>query len=95
MNKKEIKNGLDLIGITNYKINEDLTVDVNTGVYIDNKNLSEIPVKFGIINGNFNCSFNNLISLKGSPEIVGRSFDCSYNKLISLEYAPEIINRDF
>ena len=74
MNKKEIKNGIDLIGITNYKINEDLTVDVNTGVYIDNKNLSEIPVKFGIVGRSFDCSYNKLISLEYAPEIINRDF---------------------
>ena len=33
------------------------------------------------VGGNFNCSCNNLKSLKGAPEYVGGDFDCSFNKI--------------
>lgn len=33
------------------------------------------------VKGNFNCSCNNLQSLKGAPEYVGGDFDCSFNKI--------------
>jgi hypothetical protein len=39
--------------------------------------------------GSFNCSHNELISLKGAPEKVTFSFDCSYNKLKTLKGAPK------
>jgi hypothetical protein len=32
------------------------------------------------INGSFNCSYNQLISLEGCPEFVGGDFRC-YNKV--------------
>ena len=46
--------------------------------------------------GNFNCSFNNLTSLEGAPEIVGGNFDCAFNKkLKSLEGCPKEVGGDF
>lgn len=33
------------------------------------------------VNGNFNCSYNKLKSLKGAPEYVGGDFDCSFNQI--------------
>jgi hypothetical protein len=46
-------------------------------------------VKFGKIEGHFNCSNNELTSLEGSPRYVVKSFDCSNNKLTSLEGGPD------
>ena len=37
------------------------------------------------VNGNFDCSYNQLESLKGCPEIVYGDFVCSGNKLTSLK----------
>jgi hypothetical protein len=45
--------------------------------------------------GNFNCSYNQLISLKGSPQTVGGNFNCSHNQLTSLEGAPQRVDRIF
>jgi hypothetical protein len=73
---KETKEWLDEMEIENYIINDDLTVDVNDDVNLVNKNLSYIPIKFGVINGGFYCSKNNLISLVGSPNIVKGNFYC-------------------
>jgi len=42
-----------------------------------------------IVTGNFECYYNNLTSLNGSPKEVGGDFDCSENKLTSLEGCPE------
>ena len=50
--------------IKNYIINEDLTVDVNSEVYILDKELKEIPIRFGIVNGNFDCSYNELTNFE-------------------------------
>jgi len=48
-----------------------------------------------IVTGDFNCSYNNLISLEGCPKKVGRDFWCSNNYLTSLEGCPEKVGRDF
>jgi hypothetical protein len=45
--------------------------------------------------GDFQCSYNNLISLEGAPASVGGDFRCSYNKLTSLEGAPASVGVDF
>ena len=41
-----------------------------------------------IIDGDFSCSNNKLLSLEGSPKIVRGQFTCSHNKLTSLVGAP-------
>lgn len=76
--------------IQNYKINrKTLTVDVGGFVYLDNCELEEIPIQFGIVKGSFTCSNNKLRSLKGSPEKVFLNFDCSNNQLSTLEFLPK------
>lgn len=77
------------LGIKNYTINQNGTVDVTSHVDISNMRLDKIPLQFGKIEGYFNCSKNNLTSLKGSPTIVGGCFYCHENNLTSLEYSPE------
>lgn len=80
--------------IQKYTINADLSVDVNDDVYLYGKNLTEIPVKFNIISGNFNCGHNRLTSLINCPKIINRNFNCSNNFLKSLKGFPTIVNRD-
>ena len=87
--KEGIKEWLDEMEIKYYTINKDLTVDVNEDVYISFKNLSEIPIQFGIINGGFYCSDNKLTSLKGCPERIKGNFHCDDNNLETLEYCPK------
>lgn len=40
------------------------------------------------VGGDFNCSFNMLVSLKGAPKSVGGYFNCRNNQLTTLEGAP-------
>lgn len=47
------------------------------------------------VNGHFNCSDNQLTTLKGAPQFVHGNFDCSRNQLTSLEDAPKRISEDF
>ena len=86
---------LEEMNIKNYKINPDGTVDVNGDVDISQKQLTEIPIQFGKISGNFYCYNNNLTTLKGAPIYVGGDFTCSYNKLTSLKGAPEYVGGHF
>jgi len=72
-----IREWLEQMGIENYTINDDGTVDVDGDVNISNKNLTEIPIQFGKVNGNFWCNNNELTTLKGVPRIVGGIFSCS------------------
>jgi len=81
--------------IKNYTINSDGSIDVDSGVYLDYKNLKKLPLKFNKINGWFNCSYNYLTTLEGSPVEVNGNFYCSNNKLTSFKYAPKIIRGNF
>ena len=52
-------------------------------------------INFGKVTGDFNCSYNNLTSLKGAPQNVGGSFRCYNNQLTSLEGAPQKVGGGF
>ena len=52
-------------------------------------------INFGKVTGDFNCSYNNLTSLKGAPTEVGGSFRCYNNQLTSLEGAPQKVGGGF
>jgi hypothetical protein len=82
-------------GIVEYEFTPDGFLDVFDNVNLNVKVLRKIPFKFGHVHGNFNCSSNFLISLKGSPRIVEGNFNCSYNKLTSLEYGPEKVEGNY
>jgi len=92
----KVKNNIpEEFGITNYRFNHDGTLDVFEDVFLHYKDLTELPFKFGKIFGKFNCSWNNLTSLKGCPEIVNGDFWCSNNNLKDLKYSPKIVNGYF
>jgi len=93
--KEEVQKIINILGIENYKINEDLSVDVNEDVNISEKKLKTIPIKFGKVGGNFDCRYNNLTSLQGAPESVGGNFYCYNNNLTSLQGAPESVGGNF
>ena len=86
---------LEKYEIENTTINKDLTVDVNGNVSLWAKGLTEIPIQFGRVEGDFRCNDNNLISLKGCPKYVGGIFNCSNNQLTSLKGSPEEIGGSF
>lgn len=67
---EHIRQWLRLMRIKHYTINKKtLVVDVDSDVYLDYRELSHIPVKFGKVSGWFSISDNgNLVSLVGSPD---------------------------
>ena len=90
--EKEIHNICKEHSIKKYYINKDGTIDVSGNVKISS---SKIPLRFNRVSGNFNCSYNNLTSLNGSPTEVGGNFNCEHNNLINLSGGPKTINGDF
>ena len=92
---EDIKEICRKYSITNYTINQDGSIDVNEYVDLSNKGLTKLPLKFNKINGIFNCSWNKLTTLEGSPVEVNSSFFCNNNKLTSFEFAPKIIRGYF
>lgn len=90
----EITAWLKSMGVKKFVIVEDgknFKVDASGHVDLTKKNLSYIPVQFGVIDGSFSISNNpNLESLKGCPEEVTAKFSCAMNrKITSLEFGPK------
>jgi hypothetical protein len=81
--------------IENYTINSDNSVDVDDNVKLRDKDLKSIPLNFNIVNGYFDCGYNNLTSLKGCPVRVGYGFSCYVNNLTSLQYSPQYMENGY
>ena len=85
---------LDVVVSGTWKLNSNGEVDVKGWVGMQGMNLTEIPVKFGSVWGDFNCSKNHLTTLKNAPKsIVGGRFYCSNNQLTN--YFKNIKEEDF
>lgn len=96
MNKEQIIDWLNTHEIVRYRINEDLTVDVEGDVLLTYINLESIPIQFNKVNGDFTCMGNSLKTLKGSPFIVEGHYSCSENnQLVDLEGSPNIVKKNF
>ena len=91
----KIKNWLKDNNVKNYKINDTGSVDVNENMDLSYNGLSEIPIKFGHVTGNFICYRNKLTSLKNCPDTIDGDFNCSFNKLSSLEYGPKNVGGEY
>ena len=58
---------------------------------LSNMGLTELPNLAGVeVRGDFDCSHNNLTSLRGAPRAgqEGSTFNCGYNKIRSLKHLP-------
>ena len=75
--------------------NPDGTYDVGGTVDLSRGDLDELPVQFGLVEGNFYCEENPLTSLQGAPSKVGGRFYCSKNQLTSLQGAPSKVGGSF
>lgn len=95
--KFKIENFLLSIGLSkdHFKIYNDLSVDVYTSVNLTYKKLYKIPFKFNKVTSNFDCSFNELITLENSPTIVHGYFNCSFNNLKNLEGGPKFVSKHY
>lgn len=76
-------------------LNSDGGYDAPGDVNLSEMGYTELPLKFGKVGGNFDCSYNKLTSLEGCPSEVGNNFWCSSNKLITLEGGPKSIGGNF
>ena len=81
--------------IENYKINSDGSIDVNDDVNLSRRELTELPIRFNYVGGNFDCQLNKLTNLVGAPKSVGGDFDCQSNDLTTLVGAPKSVGSDF
>ena len=100
MHENELSRWLESKIIGTYLIRENDTIDVDGDVNLEGKlgdlgELGDYGICFGKVTGNFNCQKNRLISLKGTPEIVGGDFFCGANHLPSLSGAPNEVGGKF
>lgn len=96
--KEDIASWLDERMVTDYHINDDLTVDVNGNVCLDSciiPYLTYIPFQFNHVKGNFSCSNTPLLRLKGSPIIVDGNCYLNFTAISSLENAPLLVGAIF
>ena len=71
-------------------------IDVKGNVDCSEMELTDFKgVRFGNVEGYFNCSRNKLTSLEGAPQNVRNSFDCSRNQIESLVGAPLVVKGHF
>jgi len=92
---EDIDSICEIYNIENYTINPDGLVDVAGDVYLSSKGLNKLPLKFGKVTGNFECDYNELTTLEGSPREVTGNFYCTYNKLTTLEGSPREVTGNF
>jgi len=94
LDEEKIKIIIDKIK-KNAILNEDGSYDVDDDVDLSEMNLTELPIVFDKVSGDFICYYNKLTSLEGSPREVGGDFICYENQLPSLEGAPREVAGSF
>lgn len=91
----EIVDWLSFMEISRYEIDANLHVTVMDNVNISERGLKLLPVQFKEVFGNFYCSDNALINLKGSPICIHGSCRVDKNKLSSLENGPRMVKESY
>jgi hypothetical protein len=86
---------MDKIDVSKYKINVDFTVDVEGDVDLSQIRLSKIPIKFGMVKGNFDCSHNKLTNLVNCPDKIMGFFNCAGNNIHTLIGGPTYIGKGY
>lgn len=85
----------EMYGIYSYTVDENNFINTNTPVFLSDKVITELPVKFGTVTGGFWISNNGLTTLKGCPKkIINGGFSAAQNNLTSLEGCPNEIDGD-
>ncbi len=96
-NNEDILNWLNKYDIKSFTILPDGSVDVQGDVKLSNRltNLFKLPINFNSVDGDFDISENELVSLEGSPKKVGGSFLAHKNELNSLRGGPKEVKGSF
>ena len=69
---------------------------VRGNIDLREQDLTELPDLSDVtVEGNFDCSSNQLTSLKGAPRTVNGDFNCSHNQLSDLRGGPENVRGAF
>ncbi len=71
-------------------------VDIEGDFRVHRQDLTDFKgVRFGKVDGNFDCSYNRITSLDGAPQEVGNNFHCYDNQLTTLDGGPSIVKWDY
>jgi hypothetical protein len=71
-------------------------VDIEGDFKVHRQDLTDFKgVRFGKVDGNFDCSYNRITSLDGAPQEVGNNFHCYDNQLTTLDGGPSIVKWDY
>ncbi len=73
--------------------NSDGSWDVKGDVSFYGMKLKKLPLRFGKVTGDFECSFNELTTFEDFPIYIGGSLDCMTNLLSSLKGFPKRVGR--
>jgi hypothetical protein len=93
--KAQLKKHFEVDGKVNINSTTGL-VDVDGDVKLKEKiKVTQLPVSFDRVVGDFDCYNNKLTDLKGAPTSVGGGFYCNNNQLTSLEGAPDRVGGRF
>lgn len=94
--KEKIATWLNWARIKKYTITDDLIVNVDGDVNIPYLEEQVLPVSFGTVKGNFNCSQTNLKTLQGCPKIIAQDFNCASNQALkTLLGGPEYVDGNY
>jgi len=78
-----------------YHIDDDLVVHTQGSVSVRRRGQvfprNRLPIKFGVVGGDFDVVNSGLTTLENSPHTVGDTFMCSANQLASLAHGPQMV----
>lgn len=80
--------------VKNYELIEDrvygFIVNTYSTVDLSQKYLENISIKFGKVEGNFYCSYNELKTFQGFPDEISGSLHVDHNKIAQIDYLPRV-----
>lgn len=94
-NHDQIKEWLDLYGISDYTILPNGHVDVKGVADIVSDTCKYLPVKFNTVGGRLHLVCKQLQTLEGCPHTVGGSFTVSFTNIKTLQGAPRRVEGSF
>ena len=95
--EEKLTNKLKRMGfeLSKANIHKDETVDYDGDVNLSKKQLSVIPIKFGVVRGNFDVSDNALRNLVNAPKQVYGNFTIDDNFITDVKDSPKLVLGDY
>jgi len=84
----------ELIKSKRLVIDGEYTIDdgkINVKGNVKLRGLSYLPISFGVVDGDFNCSFCGLLDMTGTPHTITGNMEAQSNKFLNLSGCPENI----